>query len=614
MGERYFMSNVISAGSLLIKSKLPDSVKPLYDPSKMLDKKGVSALMSNIIQHGGDNAHDTIQNLSDMFFYKATEHGYTTPLDDYKNDSADRQVMLSELEDKVRLVHQSKISDRDKMNKIATLSGEYSKRIWDSNLKHMVGKGSTAGLMAMTGARGNPMQLGQGTASPVMAQDVSGNPIPIVIKHSFAEGLTPAEHMAMSYGGRASTVKTQLSTSKPGALFKEITPNVFHEVIVERDCGTKNGLWVDLSDKKNVVNRVQVGSAAFIGDSEYSNLVHSGVKKVQVRTPMTCHSKDGVCQLCYGRDSYGAFPKIGENVGVIAAQSMSEVLTQAMLSTKHKGGVAGRSRDAYEEADALLHMPENFPNKATVSSVNGKVTEVSTDELNAKHVFVNGVHHFIPSQEDSTVKTGDSVSSGDRLSTGIINPAEIVQYKGLGAGRTYFSQALREAYSLSNPNLDPRHFDLISRNIMKYVSIKDPGTTDYLPGQTVSISRIQPELESSEKEVPIGSSVGLTLSRAVLDVLPGTKLDQNHVKYLQEHGVHSAYVSQTGLVVDPIVKGVKTSKLNDPNWVSRLALNNLKQSLTEAVSLGERAKIHGTDPITSYMLGHEFGEGVDGRY
>lgn len=608
------MTQVISAGALLVKSKLPPSLQEKFDPSRLLDKKGVASLMSDIIKHGGDQAHESIQDLSDLFFGKATEHGYTTPLSDYLNESEERKVLLNELQEKVRSIQASNLPDKDKMNKIAMLSGQYSKQIWDSNLKYMVGKGSTAGLMAMTGARGNPMQLGQGTSSPVMSQDLQGNPIPIVIQHSFAEGLTPAEHLAMSYGGRASTVKAQLSTSKPGALSKEITPNVFHEVITEHDCGTKNGLFYPLTDKKAVIDKIEVGDTHPIDEVKYKELVLSGKTKVQLRSPQTCQAKEGLCQLCYGRDSYGNLPHIGENVGVIAAQSISEVLTQAMLHTKHKGGVAGRSRDAYEEADVLLHMHENFPNKATLSSLNGVVTDVKVDALNAKHVHVNGVPHFVPSQEDVIVKKGDVLKSGDAVSTGMINPAEIVAYKGLGAGRTYFASALRDSYGLSNPNLDTRHFDIVARNIMKYVTVKDPGHTDYLPGQIVEVAKIQPELQASEKEVPIYQSVGKVISRHILDVLPGTLINSNHADHLAAHGVKSVYVSNTGLTVDPLVKGVKTSKLHDPNWISRLSLNNLKQSLTEAVALGQRAPIHGVDPITSYTLGKEFGEGGNGRY
>ena len=608
------MSDVISAGSLLIKQSLPDAVKPYFDPTKPLDKKGIAALMSNIIQHGGPNAHESIQNLSNLFFGKATEHGYSTPIDDYLNDSPDRDALLKELSHKVREVQASNLSEKDKNNKIAMLSGQYSTNLWNHNLKHMVNKGSTAGLMAMTGARGNSMQLGQGTASPVMAQDILGNPIPIVIKRSFAEGLTPAEHMAMAYGGRASTVKTQLSTSKPGALSKEITPNVFHEVITEHDCGTKNGIPIEVSDKKDIINRVEVGHSTFVTESEYKEMYTSGRKTVLMRSPMTCEAKDGICQLCYGRDSYGNLPKIGQNVGTLAAQSVSEVLTQAMLSTKHLGGVAGRKRDAYEEANAILHMPENFPEKATVSTLNGTVTKVETDSLNVKHVFVNGVPHFIPSKEDAIVKVGDVIKSGDTLSTGMVNPAEIVKFKGLGAGRSHFAKSLRDAYSLANPDLDTRHFDIIARNVMKYVSVTNPGHTEFLPGQIVPISKIQPELAASEEETPILSANGKVISRAVLDVMPGQVVDTNLIEHLSSHGVRTIFTTKTGLQVDPVVKGIKTSKLHDENWVSRLALNNLKQSMTEAVSLGQRAKIHGTDPITSYTLGHEFGEGVNGRY
>lgn len=608
------MSEVISAGSLLIKHNLPDSVKPYFDPSKPLDKKGIASLMSHIIQHGGPQAHETIQTLSNLFFNKATEHGYSTPIDDYINDSPDRMALLDELSHKVRHVQASNDSEKDKNNKIATLSGKYSADLWSQNLKYMVGKGSTAGLMAMTGARGNSMQLGQGTASPVMAQDILGNPVPIVIKRSFAEGLTPAEHMAMAYGGRASTVKTQLSTSKPGALSKEITPNVFHEVITEHDCGTKNGIPIELSDKKDVVGRVEVGHSSFVDETTYKELVHSGVKTIFMRSPMTCEAKEGVCQMCYGRDSYGSLPKIGQNVGTLAAQSVSEVLTQAMLSTKHLGGVAGRKRDAYEEANAILHMPENFPDKATLSTLNGKVTKVETDSLNVKHVFVNGVPHFVPSKEDAVVASGDIVKAGDTLSTGMVNPAEIVKFKGMGAGRSHFAKSLREAYSLANPNLDTRHFDLIARNVMKYVVVTHPGHTEFLPGQVVHVSKIQPELASSEIETPTLDAKGKVLSRAVLDVMPGQVIDDNLITHLSGHGVKTIFTTKTGLLVDPVVKGIKTSKLHDENWISRLALNNLKQSMTEAVSLGQRAKIHGTDPITSYTLGHEFGEGGYGRY
>ena len=606
----------ISAGALLVKSKLPDSVKPYYDPSKTLDKGGIASLMENIIKHGGADAHTAIQDLSDLFFYKATEHGYTTPLSDYENESKDRAHMLDEFQQKVREIQENKkLPEREKNDRLNDLSGVWAKKIWDHNLSYMVNKGSTAALMAMTGARGNKMQFGQGTTSPIMAQDIKGNPLAIAIKRSFAEGLKPAEHIAMSYGGRASTVKTQLSTSKPGALFKEIAPNVFHEVVVETDCGTTNGIVVPISDKIRVMNHVMAGTSNVITEPRYKELLMSGMSNIKIRTPLTCEAKQGVCQHCYGYDSYGGFPRIGQNVGVIAAQSVSEVLTQAMLSTKHKGGVAGKNRDAYEEVDNIIHLKENFMNEAVVSHVNGSVQSITTDSLNAKHVMVDGVEHFVPSNQDVVVKKGETLKAGDRISTGVIHPRKVVELKGLGSGRRYFSEALRDAYGAANDRLDPRHFDLIARNVLKYVDVVDPGETELMPGQRIDISHLQNTLSENEKDAPVDDSlVGKKLSRAVLELTPGQVIDHNHVEYLISHGVHSVKVSRSGLYVTPVVKGVMTSKLSDPNWLSRMALNRQEATLIEAASRGEKAKIHGTDPVASYVLGREFGEGGNGMY
>lgn len=608
------MAKIISAGSLLIKDLLPEEVKQHFDTSKMIDKGGVSKLMQEIIKHGGDNAHNSIQNLSDLFFGKATEHGYTTPLSDYVNDSTERQTLIQEFEHRVRQIEKSDVSDKDRSIALGELSSEWSKKIWDQNQTYMVNKGSTAGLMALTGARGNKMQLGQGTTTPLMAQDIKGNPIPIAIKHSFAEGLTPAENIAMSYGGRSSTVKAQLSTSKPGALFKSITPNAFHEVITEIDCGTMNGIYIPINDKKALIFRTLAGTADVVTEQKYKDLLSSGVHTVMVRSPTTCEAKEGLCQHCYGYDSYGSWPKLGQNVGVIAAQSVSETLTQAMLGTKHKGGVAGRQRDAYEEAENMLNLTDNFKNEATISQINGTVSKIDVSSLNTKDVYVNGLKHFVPAQEDVTVKVGDVLRPGDRISTGNINPKKIVQLKGLGAGRKYLSEALREVYSLANPDLDTRHFDIVARNIMKYVEVKHPGNTGFIPGQIVEISKIEPEIERDTYQINVSDANGKMLSRPILDLLPGTILDQNHIHYLQEHNISHVYISESGLVINPIVKGVGTSKLNDPNFISRLAHNRLEQNIMEAASQGQRSKIHSTDPIASYILGKEFGEGGNGRY
>lgn len=601
-------------GALWIKSQLPTkAARENFDIHTPLDKSGMGKLINVLIQHGGDHAFETMNNLAHTFFNKATELGTSTPLSDYDNDSEERAAMFSEFEHKVRAIVDSREDPKVKAQKLDTLAGDTRKKLNAQNLAYLVSRGSVAAKMAQSGARGNPDQLGIGTASPLMAVDVRGYPIPVAIKHSFAEGLSPAEFIAMSYGGRASTVLAQTATEKPGALFKKLTPSVFHEVITTTDCRTTNGISIPSSDSKAAIGRYEAGTNHLIDENYYNQLKSRGF--IKVRSTMTCEDHERVCQKCYGIAANGRLPEIGENVGVIAAQSVSEVLTQAMLSTKHQGGVSGGQKNIYEEANNILSNPkDNFQDESTISTINGKVTAIRQTPLKDWEVYVNDKPHFVTKEQEPVIKVGDSVRSGDALSTGTINPRKLVELKGAGAGRMYLANKLREVYGRKASGIDPRHFELISKNMIRFAEVEDPGQSGFLPGQTLAISKIHKFLKEDEKSTPITNAVGKTLSSGIFDLTPGTILSGNHVDDLKKMGVTHVMTSDSGLKVKPLVPGLLTAKLMDDNWISNLSFSHLGKTLKEAGSVGAVTDIHSTDPITSYVLGSEFGEGENGKY
>ena len=605
------MTQIITPGALLIKSKLPEEVQKHFDASKLLDKNGVKDLMSSVITHGGEKAADTISDLSHLFFNTATEHGYSTPLSDYYNDSEERQALLGEYETAVNHVNDHPdLSERERREQLAGLADRYGKILTKQNLNYMVGQKSTAALMAQTGARGNPNQLQQATSSPLQSKRIDGTPIPLAITHSFAEGLTPAEHLAMSYWGRGNTVSAQLSTSKPGDMFKSITPNLYHEVVTVPDCHTHNGVVEPMSEKKRIIFHYEAGTDRLIDERYFADLKHDGVKQVKVRNTLTCQAKEGVCQKCYGLDSRGKLPEIGENVGVIAAQSASEVLTQMILGTKHDAK-AGKSVNPFDQTSNLLTNQEKFPDKAIISDVNGTVSHVETTTLGDTNVHVSGKEFFIPNSQDVIVGEGHKVKIGQPLSTGMVNPRELVNLRGIGAGRRYMSNKLSEIYG---GGMDPRHFDLVAKNMIKYVKVKDSGDTGYLPGQVLDINHIQHELQKDTEVLPLERAAGKKLARPVLELMPGQVLDHQHIQYLNKHGISEVHTSNSGLIVDPIVPGIKTVKLNDQNWISRLAFKRIGQTLREAAATGMESAATSTDPITPYILGGDFGNGKDGKY
>lgn len=601
---------VISAGSLLIKELLPASAKPHYDTSMRLDKKGVGTLVSHIIKHSGNESeHESINKLGKLFFQKATDLGISIPLSDFHNDSHERATLLSEFEIQAHKIINGKLPELEKNRKLEELAIGYRPRLEKQNLDYLISKGSNAARMTQTGARGNASQLMQASAGNLLAIDSSGKPVPVPVKSSFAEGMTPAEHMAMSYSARGNTVLTQLSTALPGALFKKLTPNIYHEVITEDDCGTKNGIFAKGSDKLSVIGRYLADTNKLITEDTYNSVKDHD--KVKIRSSLTCESPKGICAHCYGLLANGRKPEIGFNVGVVASQSVSEVLTQAMLSTKHTGGIAGRKRNAYETVNNLLSNPENFQDMATIAQNNGTISKVHKTSLNDHVLTIDGVDHFIPNIQDTSAKVGDKVSTGQKLSTGTINPREYTSLMGIGEGRRYFSEALRNEYG---GGLDPRHFELISKNMIKYVKIDHPGSSDLGHGDIIDINHLEPILRKDEKKVTLAHAQGKVLSRKTLDLTPGTTLTQNQVDYLANNGVKDVHVSEMGVKITPLVPGLQTSKLLDPNWISKLSFNHLRDTIQSAAVLGHKSDIHSTDPITPYIMGTEFGEGEKGRY
>lgn len=602
-----------TAGALQLKHTMPtEAAKEHFDIYRPLDKGGMSNMVTMLLKHGGPESHEHINTLGKIFFNKATEIGASTPLSDYINDSDGRQAIIQEYDLKVKQILAKDLNPAQKNKELADLTGGYNTKIENQNLNYLLERGSVAAKMAKTGARGNKSQLASGTSTPLMSLNAKGELIPVVIKHSFAEGMTAAEHLAMSYMGRGSTVLSQLSTALPGALFKKLAPTVFHEVITEDDCKTHNGILVGIEDTKSLLGRYEAETNRLVDEEELAHLKASGVKQVKARSPLTCEAHEGICKHCFGLMAHGRLPEIGENVGVIAAQSVSEVLTQAMLSTKHKASVGERKGNQYEQASNLLLNPaDNFKDEATISEINGKVSKITPTPLGDFHVFVNEKSHFVPNNQAVSVEVGDVVQQGHRLSTGTINPRKLVKLRGLGAGREYMSNELRDIYG---GGLDPRHFEIIAKNLVKYVEIIDPGETSFLPGEKVNVSAVAKFLEKKNQEVPVERAEGGVLAKAVHTLTPGTLLDGNHIADLHKWGVKNVHITNSGLRVSPIVPGLQTAKLLDPNWISKLSFSQLKDTLQNSAAIGAESALHSTDPITPYILGTEFGEGEGGQY
>ena len=112
----------------------------------------------------------------------------------------------------------------------------------------------------------------------------------------------------------------------------------------------------------------------------------AGVERVEIRSVLTCQTRNGVCVHCYGRDlSRGRMVNIGEAIGVIAAQSIGEPGTQLTMRTFHIGGAA-RARSEQSRLEVRNDGVLRFKNVKTVTKRNNTLVVMNR---NAEIVIVD---------------------------------------------------------------------------------------------------------------------------------------------------------------------------------------------------------------------------------
>ena len=305
-------------------------------------------------------------------------------------------------------------------------------------------------MMLDSGARGSKEQIRQLTgmrglmAKPKKSTAGGGEIIENPILSNFKEGLSILEYFISTHGARKGLADTALKTADAGYLTRRLH-DVAQDVIVNiEDCGTLRGITVE-SLKKNeevveklgdrvigrvalfdVINpndgKVIVEAGQEILDHHVKQIENSPIDKVEVRSPLTCEAKKGICAKCYGRNlANGKMVQIGESVGVIAAQSIGEPGTQLTLRTFHVGGIAGNVSeenkliakfDGKVELEDLKTVPSKDADGNDADVVISRTTEFKLVDNNTGITLSNNI---IPYGSFISVKNGKKIKKGDEI-------------------------------------------------------------------------------------------------------------------------------------------------------------------------------------------------------
>ena len=224
-------------------------------------------------------------------------------------------------------------------------------------------------MMADSGARGSAAQIRQLAGMRGLMAKPDGSIIETPITANFREGLNMLQYFISTHGARKGLADTALKTANSGYLTRRLVDVTQDLVVVEDDCGTKNGLAVKAlveggevveALRERILGRVAASdvihpetqetmfeAGTLLVEDEVDVIESLGIDEVKVRTPLTCETRYGLCAKCYGRDlGRGYMVNTGEAVGVIAAQSIGEPGTQLTMRTFHIGGAASRAAAA----------------------------------------------------------------------------------------------------------------------------------------------------------------------------------------------------------------------------------------------------------------------------
>jgi DNA-directed RNA polymerase subunit beta' len=495
-----------------------------YDVTKKL----LGLIVDNLAEgYAKVTVAQTLDALKSLGFYWATRAGVTISINDVVTPGRKREILegYETKADKVQSQYEKGlITDderRQELIEIWTLATNEVAKEMEDNFPRT----NPVWMMVYSGARGNMMQIRQIAGMRGLVANPKGEIIPRPIKSNFREGLSVLEYFISTHGARKGLADTALRTADSGYLTRRLCDVAQDVIIREEDCGTDRGLTLKIAAKdstgtlvrddhvetslfgRNLAEDISASGKVILtagtdlGDRNIDTLVAAGVEEVKVRSVLTCDSKVGQCAMCYGRSmAAGKIVDVGEAVGIIAAQSIGEPGTQLTMRTFHTGGaqLLGETQITH----GLPRVQELFEARtpkgvAPIAEAAGTVSFL--EDAKGKKIVVTpedggeAVAYPITRRQKLLVEDGQRVGVGQQLVVGAIDPKQVLRILGPRQTQIHLVSEIQEVYRMQGVSIHDKHIEIIVRQMLKRITVLEPGDADLLPGELVERGRFEEE-------------------------------------------------------------------------------------------------------------------------
>ena len=560
-----------------------------HEISFQVGKKQLGNIIDRCIQkYGFTISAEVLDSIKALGYKYSTKAAITISVADMTVPSAKNEMIQETEQEVVNIERQYKrgfITDDERYRLVVSEWEQTTKKVTDA-LSNCLDEFNPIYMMANSGARGSMNQIRQLAGMRGLMANTAGKTIEIPIKSNFREGLSVLEYFISTRGARKGMADTALRTADSGYLTRRMV-DVCQEVIVrEKDCGTTDGVWASaVYDRGQMVESFgtaihgrfpaapicdpKTGEALFGTDhmlmpEDADVLEAHDIHKVFIRSVLTCEARQGVCAKCYGINlAVGRPVNMGEAVGVIAAQSIGEPGTQLTMRTFHTGGVAGD-----DITQGLPRVEELFearkPKKmAILAEISGMVTiEEAKKGIMYTLTITNEAEgatavYTVPHSAGILVHNGDHVDRGQELTSGALNPHEVLRIRGVNDDefgrqgvRSYITNEVQKVYRQQGVDINDKHIEVIVRQMMRKVKVEEAGSTDLLSGATVDISVFKDANREIQKRIDAGEE-GLSLATCTQLLMGITKASLATDSWMSA----ASFQETTKVLTDAAIKG-----------------------------------------------------------
>ena len=608
-------------GQLLLNEALPPDMR---DYNRVLDKKTSVALATQLAEKYPDQYRQVLKKLYDVSHEAAYRTGGASfGLKDITPTLASRHAQLKARAGMREIFANTQLTDKERNDKLVELANKIQQQLVEDVYTEAKGHDNPLAHQVSGAGVGNKYSLNSLIGADMQYVDHKNTPIPLPVLNSYSRGLTPAEYFAGAFGARKGVLDTKTATADAGFYSKQLN-QMTHRLLVTADddddeeraaTAHERGFPTDVDDQDNEGALLARAVGPYKRNTVLTpkilqDIKRMGTKDILVRSPLVGGPDDGgVYAKDVGYREKGRLPPVGDYVGTAAAGAIGEPISQGQLSSKHSGGVGGASVIAgFGALNALIQAPKTYPDGATHSQLDGTVQEIRQAPQGGHYVTVGGQEHYVGTDRTVSVKRGDVLEAGDVLSDGMPSPAEIVKHKGIGEGRRYFVQAMRQVMKNSGMNGHRRNIELLSRGLVNHVRMTDE-YGDYIPDEIVPYSMVERSWQPRPGAVTGAPNMlmGHYLEKPTLHYSIGTKIGKSVADNLKKYNVNSVQAHKEPPPFQPEMVRAMASVSHDQDWMTRMLGSYQQKGLLDSVHRGGQSDEAGSSYVPSLARGENFG-------